>query len=526
MKCPRCGTKNDDLAHNCVSCGEELPQETGRSQKRGSKKLIAVIAGIGAALVVLVVVLAMLMKGGSSSGGSFDMVKREILMPVFEEDEIVSFVYGGQKVDCRMDAEDAEEFVDWETSMDGKSAIFTFREDEDTILYLYSADKMLQIAENPQQYVMAQNGAAVAYLTEDDDLYLYRTAKKGAEKIADNTQIIHAISPDGKSVAYVDYDSTTYIYNDGKSRKLGEEVGVLSVSDGAKYIYGVAEDEDDDDILCLNLYSTKGFVAEVSDKVDIEAGFYTNAAHTQLIFQLESGKWYAVEKKEERRLLGSADELIPLAPEFTQQYTYSLTGLQVLGVESLNNMAYVFRTYGESTAKISYINSEWSASVLAKKVEYNYGAQYPQLNAKGTVLYYLKGDELYCVDVKDGAQTTKLAEEVIQFVVDGNGAVYYLDEYDTLCYVKKGKDAKEIWDEDVEELYVTHDGVVLMVSDDALYSVSKGSVKKKPVVEDFVDGMLVTYSDCTYYAIADEDEIVLYAATEGVKFKKLGTLLA
>lgn len=525
MKCPNCGAKNDDLATRCVQCDEELPINA-QNKKRVSKKLIAAIAGIGAALVVLVVVLALLMKGGSSSSSSFDKVKREILRCIFEDDEIVKFVYGGKKVDSRMDSEDTEDFRNWDPSMDGKSASITFREDEDNILYLYSGEKMLQIAENPQQYMMAQNGAAIAYLNEDDELYLYRTSKKGSEKITDDVQCIFALSPDGKSVAYADNDDTTYIYNDGKSRKLGDEVYVLTVSDGAKYIYGIAENEDDDDELCLNLYNTKGLVGEVSDKIDYEANFYTNAAHTQLIFQLESGKWYAVEKKGDRQSLGAAaDYLEPLVPENTQTYTYngSYARVWVLGVNSLSNLAYAFRDIGEGTAKISYINSEWSPSLLANKVS---ASPYPQLNAKGTMLYFCKSDKLYCVEVKEGAETTQLAEEVKQFVVDDNGAVYYIDEYDTLCYVKKGKEAKEIWDEDVDELYVTNDGTILFVSDDSLYTASKGSVKKKPVVEDFVEGWIYIAADCTYYVIGEDDEYLLYAATDGVKFEKVGTMLS
>lgn len=493
---------------------EDRPER--RSAQRSSRlpgwlngKVIALIAGGLALVVVLVILFSALSSGGSK----FDMIDRELLLADLGERDSLHFYVGGKMLDTRQDTED---FNDWQVSMDGQVAWFLVEEKKDEeVLYVLNDEDILYVVENPQQILMSETGTALAYIAEDE-LFLYTVDKKSSENIAADVTNIFAISPDGKTVAYTDADGLCYIYNDGKTAELMEEVTVLSVSDGGKYIYCISEDEEGAD--CLYLYNTKGQIGLVASGVCVEnAIFYTNKAHTQLIFQAEGkigNRWYAVEKdelEENVHNLNSADNFKPLIPENAQICEEG--SLRVLGVDSLTEMVYQSYDVDDATMKLVYVSNQWGTSTLVSKVTE------AQIGATGEMIYYAKSDRLYSIEAVAGAQSTQLAADVQSFTVTSDGeGVYYLTEEGNAFY-QKGSKAVKIG-EFVEELTVTYDGYALFVSEGALYSADR-SDKVKTVVADFVGGSVEAAADGTYYRIVEDDICIVYGASSGIKFERL-----
>lgn len=484
-------------------------KKSGRLPGWLNGKVIALIAGGLALIVILMIVLSSL-----SSGGKFEMLDRELLPANFGDKDSLHFFVGGKKLDTKLDA---ESFNDWKSSMDGKVAWFTVDEEEDEVLYVLDGESILWVAENPQQITMSATGAALAYIA-DEELCLYTVDKKSSERIASDITTVMAISPDGKTVAYTDGDGLCYIYNDGKTFDLAEDVTVLSVSDGGKYIYCIGEDEEEN--TCLYLYSTKGQQGLVASGVntDEDAVFYTNKDHSQLIFQAEgkSGyKWYAVEKNEledDRHTLNSADHFDPLTPENAQ--IYHSGSLMVLGVENLTDMVYCSSDKDDTTMKLIHVSGNWETSTLVSKVTE------AQIGEDGKTIYYAKVDKLFTIEATAGAQSEQLADKIKSFTVTSDGAgVYYLNE-EGVAFYQKGSKVEQIGEE-VEELIVTSDGYALFVSNGSLYSSNRGG-KVQTVVDDFLGGSVEVCADGTYYRVADGDSYIVYGASDGIKFEELG----
>lgn len=478
-----------------------------------SKKTWIMIAGITAAVLVLLV-LIVVVSSNMSAGGKFDMMDREVIYKAFD-DETIYFLTNGEKVDSRLDAEKLES---WNTSMDGNVAYFTVKEGKDVVLYVLSGKDVLYVTENADQVMMTETGSAVAYI-ENEELYLYDVNKASAEKVATEVESLMTISPDGKTVAFMGLDDMTYLCNEGKLTEMTEETTVVSISNGGKYIYCIEMNEED--VPCLYLYNLKGNVGLVAEDVNTEnATFYTNKEHTQLIFQAmgrSDYKWYAVEKKEledEKHDLSSTDLFAPVVPVGAQRYDRD--GLIVLGVESLSGMAYSTADVDDETAKLVFVNSGWETSILVSKVTNI------QINANGDKIYYMKSGRLFSIEAKARAQSNQLADDVVSYVITSDGkTVYYIDENEILYY-QKGEKNLEL-SEDVQQLYVTHDGYALFVSEDSLYS-ADGS-KTSTVVDDFEAGYVITAADCTYYAVEEDASLTFYISANGLKFKDIGVLL-
>lgn len=507
---------NNEFGHLQFFAETEEYRPTRRASRKSSRlpgwlngKTIALVVGCLALVVVLAIVIS-----SFSAGGKFDMIDRELLPANFGDRDSLHFFVGGKKLDTKLDA---EAFNDWKSSMNGQVAWFTVDEEEDEVLYVLDGENILWVAENPQQITMAETGAALVYIA-DEELCLYTVNKKSGEKIATDITDILAISPDGKTVAYTDAEGVCYIYSEGKTVSLDEDVTVLSVADGGKFIYCIGQDEENN--TCLYLYTIKGQQGLVASGVntDEDAVFYTNKDHSQLIFQAEgkSGyRWYAVEQNEledSRHNLNSADIFEPLIPEGAQSYNSG--SLTVLGVENMTDMVYCSHDEDDTSMKLIYVSSNWETSTLVSKVTE------AQIGEDGKTIYYAKGSRLFSIEAKAGAQSKQLAEKVESYAVtpDGEG-VYYLNE-DGVAFYQKGNKVEQIG-ENVEELTVTYEGYALFVSNGSLYCSEQGD-KVKTVVEDFVDGYVEAAADGTYYRISDGEYYVVYGASSGIKFEKLG----
>lgn len=548
MKCANCGTVNSEQETVCKYCGEPLKNEektrqerTGRKPSSGKKLPVKALAAVGGVVlaILLIVIVAVNLPGGGS--GDYYIADRTVL-PVIFDDDTIYFLADGEKIDSRLDA---DEIIDWEPSMDGNVVYFSAKEGSDTMAYVLSGKSILTVTDNADQVLLSESGAALAYV-QDEELYLYRVAKKTAEKLASDVEQIIAISPDGETVAYMSIDDVCYIQSGKNTLEMGEDITVISVSNEGKYIYTIEEDEEGR--MCLNLYNMKGSVGVVATGVkDVQTVipvlpdegqqgstgekaaltvdvplFYTNADHSQLIFQAEakSGyKWYVTEKEgqeDNKHDLTAADLLKPVLPANVQTYTRG--DLTVLGVDSLNDALYSTSNAKDESMKMVYVDKDWQTATLVSKVTEI------QIDLTGELAYYMKNGSVYSVEVSAGAQPKTLADEVASYKVSSNGkGIYYMDDYGVLFYQKTDGQSKQVY-EDVDEYYVNKDGYVLFTSEYGLYC-AKGADSVQTLTEDFETGYVMVTADCTYYVVEEDDSLNIYAASSGMKFQKLGVLL-
>lgn len=547
MKCANCGTVNSEQETVCKYCGEPLKNEektrqerTGRKPSSGKKLPVKALVAVGAVVlaVLLIVIVAMNLPSG---GGDYHVADRTVL-PVTFDDDTIYFLAGGDKIDSRLDS---DEIIDWVSSMDGGVVYFSAKEGSDIMVYVLSGKSVLPVTENVDQVLLSESGAALAYVL-DEELYLYRVEKKTTEKLASDVEQIITISPDGETVAYMSTDDVCYIQSGKSVLEMGEDITVVSVSDEGKYIYTIEEDEDGQ--MCLNLYNMKGSVGVVATGVKYEQSpvsttptdkegsnttenvtdtvvaplFYTNADHSQLIFQAEarSGyKWYAAEKnglEDDNHDLTAADLLTPVLPSNVQ--TCTRQDLKVLGVDSLSDALYTTSNVDDESMKMVYVDADWQTATLVSKVTN------VQIDVNGELAYYMKNGSVHCVEVSAGAQPKTLAEEVASYQVSSDGkGIYYMNGYSELYYQKTEGQARQVY-EDVDEYYVNKDGYVLFTSEYGLYC-AKGADSVQTLTEEFETGYVMVTADCTYYVVEEDDSLNIYAASSGVKFQKLGVLL-
>lgn len=469
----------------------------GRRRVSGGGRLRKwVFLGLAAVILLAAVLLVRgLLSGDTSAAG-------RTVQPVIMDDGTLYFLTGGTLIDSHLDATQVD---DWAVSMDGEVACFRLNEGNSTVVYLLHGKDVYWVAQDPRQVMLSQSGQTLAYLL-DGELYLYDLDKKTAQKQLEDVAAITALSPDGRTVAYTDSAGLSHLLVSGKQTELGSGLQILSVCNGGKYAYVLEGDS-------LYLYSQKGREGLVSAGVDLSAPIYTNETHDQLIFRAaaKSGqRWYAVGKREleeNRHDLSTAEVLEPVLAQGTP--CVENPRLTALGCKSLTGLLYCGTQIGQDGGRLMYVGKDWATSTLVSN------AQDVALSTDGTLVFYRKGDRVFCAEAKAGAQSDQIAQDAAKLIIapDGKG-VYYLDAAGTLYYCKRGAEAVSLLDK-VQQLDVTHDGYALAQTADGLYACKRsGQTTQLATQADRVQVL----ANGTYYC-ADS---LLYGAAKGIKMKELG----
>ncbi len=472
----------------------------------GDKKLYAYAGVIG--LLGIIIVVAVI-AGLIPESNGYLTVDSLVIMDAY--DDVVYTMTEGKTVKIKTDAEDVDDF---ETSIDGKVTVF----ENDGTLYLLKGKKAKQIAEDVGDYSLSIYGDSVVYTVVDgtDVTYYYRKLSSSKsveihENELDSMILSYTISPDGKSVAYFCSDGlerSLYYFNGKKSVEVTDDClgDVIGMSNGGKYIYAVAMDEDDRKITLFS-YNKKGDETKI-DSCD-GTGFALNLDGTQIKYQ-SNGKTY-ISTKAKEPIKAASDPIELLVPRYTAvEYRITSKGAYIYPVENLYNHVYT------SGSTAYYVAKKESKNVKLVKAD----SSRFTLDDSAEFLYYFEDEELMVLQIskgekaKDKAKT--IAKDVDSYVVTSDRKYVYFVSDSELHVVngKKGGKSKELSTDDVKgSLSIDKNDVVYFFSDDGVYATT-GKKKGKLVIDD-------AYFAETGGYVYMMDEDTLYAARGRSKPKKL-----
>lgn len=494
--------------------GEASDTELGaRKSRTKPPKRVLIIAGV-LVVVVAAIVLSIGLGLFSSSGGKGAFPAHSIIAFYLPDDDETVIVIDGVPLNKTIDG---DVYYPDDTLLpvynDNYSArMFNVLSGEE--LYYVSTDGIIRIADAGYGGMFATQGKAVAFIDDAGALNVYdldtgRTRE--IDVVGDSTGYnygyyskgVYRISPDGKTVAYLDQDNDLYIDIDGKATKIDSEVdGIIGLSNSAQYLYYTRND---------SLYvSTAGSTdrQKVKSNVDSYSFCIINRKNTELIFCSDE-KMYHVKGAGEAVYLGiSASygvyDVMPL----------SLSAADITGGlhGTLLDRVYI----DEDGGTLYYVSSNGESNRITRESEQHY------ITKDGKTLFYSRTGSVYRVRIGDNTSGDRIAEDVTSFTVSLNGKyVYYIDRDADLYCIEGSKDARRIAS-DVSSIYMTHDGILLFINDDdTLYSCSNG--KDYDRVADDVDSVLSTFTATYYFVEVDRDEYKydVYAAVSGTRFERI-----
>lgn len=530
MFCPNCGTENAEGAAFCAACGSamnaapvEAPvqeaapapvmTETPAPEKKDAlapvKALMQKVAPlvqkyklfIAGALGIVALVLCISILCAIFSGNGFIAMKHSIQVEV-EDDEVI-ILYDAKKV--KATGLEAGSISDSQTNIDGTVLALVTNEGD---LAVVKGTKLTKVASDVSSFKLSEDGTGIAYIVNDDGdltLNLYNVKTKKSKEVSDDIYRSYTISPNGDTVAYLemkedDDEAKLMVFKGNKSTKVtSNEVVLLGISDKAKFIYVVGENDDGESTLYV--YNKKGDRTKLGSISD--SYVYFNDDHTQICFYSDGKTYVSTKGKEAVKIASSgAYVLVPNSSEYFYNNGYYVT----MPTDNLFNKVY------SCEGNIWYIRKNTDKSVKLVNE-----ASRPTLSEDGKYVYFYKNDELKVLKVSHGdnaaSKAKVLAEDVGDYVVTSNGKkVYYISDGSVYCVnAKNGKGKKTIANDDVEGyLYINAKDVVYYAMEGDVYA-SKNGGKGKKIASD-VEYIEQTANGVVY--ITTEDALF---ATKGAK---------
>lgn len=411
-----------------VSAQSEQPAKARKIQFRTILIIFAVL------LILISAVFGLI--GGRS--GDYTFLKQEVsYFSNADGDQTVLFVNGkalGKTIPGDVKKVDS--------SIDGLVTLFRAEEGERAVYYTLRGKILTQAAgsEDWDFVMLSDSGEGIAYTVEGEDeatLYLYDVSRKKSTRVDSAPHIsCTALAPDGESLTYVawdDYaDMTGYFFNGKKSVELGEGVAPFGLSDGGKYIYDLARDEDGS--AAINLYNKKGKKVREIGEVDPIALRSFNEDHTQLLYDCDEDTYITVNGKAGK--LFCSGGAIPLTPWDTN-WNYGTEITWPVG-------SFYNHCYYSGKDEIVQIGKKTGRSVKLASDVYS-----PvEISDDGSEIYFINSDgDLRMVKTSWGKRApdkaVTLAEDVEEFVIGANGSrVYYRTRHDFKLYSVKSSGGK------------------------------------------------------------------------------------
>lgn len=492
QNCQSCGNPVGDSPF-CPNCGAPVKAaKTKKALKLPPKKILIPAAAVVAVILVLAIVLAL------PSGSGMPTYSGR-LYPIYSNDDEATYFANGTKL--LEDTFDGD-YTYSRSSMDYAVTVYLA---DDGVLWAATAKGLVELGDEAETFQLSADGSTVAYIDEDQNLFLGSTKTGECEEIAEDVVSV-VLSPNGKTVVYMTYEKdepVTWLHNAKEPVELGESLYPLAVSDGAKYLYCVNEKN------ALVLVDKKGDTEKLCADVDDGNDFLFNKDLSQVIFCAKD-KWYiCVRGGEKEKISIDATYLSMLTPRWTQSTNTGYAA--IYNVKSLTGRFY----YG--SGEIVYLEKDLETTSVADEVNTI------TISDDGKRVYFLsKNNRLKYVTASDPDEEVDVAKHVYDYEVLSDGkTVCYYDE-DSILYVLKGKKTVEI-EEEVFSLYRTHDDKVLFLAErdqsgnGTLYLI-KGD-KAVEISED-VNTVALRPNVTYYWEQTDEGEYDIYAA-KGTNFELL-----
>lgn len=470
--------------------------------KNISEKVFTIASAAAAFVIVVVLVLICIPR----SDDPIYLIPESNIEAICDEDKEQTIIIANGKNTGKVIDGDYDYI---ESSLDGK--VMLLLADEDRVLYAYYKKSLIKIDENIESCKISAEGTAVAYITSDGELVLYTLKNKKSKTICDelystNYSYYH-ISPDGKSVAYTVDDGdefTLCVYTGGKEKVIADNAIPYGLSDKAKLVYYYNSEK-----------SAFYVIKSGKDPVKLAGDLYSfgsvtitfNTDHTQALF-IADYKSYITDNGSEKHKISS-------------NTIYQIGQYYISGQITTSSMYdFTEKYFIDSNYKLYYIDKKFETTSIESNV---YSLQ---TTVSGDIIYFLKiNGDLYR-GKGFGGKCEEIADEVKQFEITSDGkACYYVDDDETLYYLKKSGKSKKVAD-DVYSIQITHDDRALFITDyssnegGTLYSSYNG--KSKKLISDEVSSFITT-STCAYYNLHTDEKGVydIYSATKKAKFSLL-----
>ncbi|MBQ6075890.1 MAG: hypothetical protein IJK86_07075 [Lachnospiraceae bacterium] len=408
-----------------------------------------------------------------------------------DNEELVGYSSSGKLVKYKTD----EGILQGQLSPDGTRYLFLTTENR---LMLFDGSRFTHVADGVKRFVFSFDSSAAAYMTQENELYLYRRGK--SQRAAVSVTEDFCLSPDGKAVAYVreDGEDPKAYYYDGREREIAKDAVPAAISAGGRYVYYCSAKG--------ILYVQKGSDADSRQKLADHAENMSFNAGGDEILVSDGVSTYFSEKGGEREKI-SSQPMILLPP---QGIAWDSAGFY--GIDSLKERCYLAAGTGGLT--VYQLTGKLELNSLIRNV------MTPGLLSDGRTMVYTKNGNLYWMDLKKPEdRETKIADNVRSFRVSMSGrSLLYIDEEGETWFAKTGSSARRVT-ADTIDLYGASAGLnggFVYELEGSLYFTDGG----KPVKVSGLSDDVLTLSGNGFWVMAECRNGDVFVSTNGKSYTR------
>lgn len=358
-----------------------------------------------------------------------------------------------------------------------QSAAIVMSEGSSYSLYYTDGKTNVNIASYvTNNYVISYSGDAVAYCNSDMQLYLY-DFDKGDNKFIDDNVKSFAISSSGKTLSYIKNEENLqnlYLYSKGTTVYLGENYIPLGVSDDAKYIYVLSNDNS----LCM-LDKSGNMIAKICSDVSTD-GFYFSEDMKSIVFSDGAYTYISIQGKSKNRLIAA-----PTKPFNDSEVYCDSSSLSTIGAELYENFYYVVNDSGNST--VYYIDKELSRTDVSDTVKEC------TVTGDNSLVYLDSQGKIYDFD---GQSSTLVHSGASNMLASSDGKyIYCMTVYGEFVCIKNDK--YYVLANDVKKATITNKDIVMLIRDNGdLYYVSGTQMSER--IDENINNC-ICYSTAAFY---------------------------
>ena len=427
-------------------------------QKKLSLPMAKIAIGVAVlALIVIIAYLAITLLSSAPASESISNIvffsdRNRTVVSINNDDKLI--------IDERMHSQ--------QISLDGsKAAVLTgYDTSLGGTLWFVTASELTRIADNVLDFVLADSGDGIAYLTDYAQnisvaaLYLYDTAAHRGALIEENVVYVSGgtfsaseylagicVSPDGKSVAYYAAEGsrltefTGYVSADGSTpQSIGSQSYAVAISNGGRHIYYLHESASG---LGTSLHVKSGSSDNrLLEDVHVNLSFILNADYSEAVYSDLDGRAFITRNGGDRTMLeGPAIRwlILPAATQSKSYYTPHFL-FMVNGIQAFNDfLALTEQGLIRYNTNPENGHLEHTRIPGASSGEYDPFNEDTFISENGKMLVFRNtSNHLIYLDPTDPAADRKeLARNVENAAISHNGsAIYYVDDSDILWHMR------------------------------------------------------------------------------------------
>ncbi|MBR5233226.1 MAG: hypothetical protein IKW03_03345 [Clostridia bacterium] len=335
-------------------------------------------------------------------------------------------------------------------------------------LFFVSGNSVEKISDDcTSDYVFANSGRSIAYVTNDGYLYYYDTNKNKSVKVDENVFTV-AVSPDGSKLLYRKTRrniTELYIYHNKKSIHIADNYIPLAVSDDASMIYVLSNDNS------LYVIDMNG---NVKSKLctDCDTGLFCFSKDVKTVL-FNDGQYSYISVQGKSRIRIAPGKTVPVSVTADSSICNSQGNVYVYKEKDFSRKVYVSAD-NTNNYSLCYINKDMTRTDISSGVSsyslIDNGVVY--INTKGELRKFRNNEDVLLVN---GASSMAASS-------DGKD-IYYVTNGNKLYSYRKGQ--ATLLADGLEKMYMSDsDRLYFIMSDRTMYSVKNG--KRSDMIDENV----------------------------------------